>query len=141
MRAHYTRETRAYITLPEALGTYTRPPLVGAPRDNAEGPAGGRPAAVADGRAHASRRPRRELLVSPPPGGLSLDRRPLRRPRRGRHGLRRGLRQRGPGRARRARDGRRRQPGGARARAAQVYATGRSLRTRPRGGLRRAVRR
>ena len=54
-----------------------------------------------------------------------------RRPRRGRHGLRRGLRHRRAGAARPARDRRRRQPGGVRARRGQVHPPGRALRARP----------
>ena len=66
------------------------------------------------------RRPRGELLVSPPPGRLRVDRRAGRRPARRRHGLRRGLRL-GRARAhRRERGRRRRQPGGPRARAAAL---------------------
>ncbi len=60
----------------------------------------GRAAARADGRAHAARRARGELLVPAPPRRLRVDRRARRGPARDRHGLRRGLRLR---RARRAR--------------------------------------
>ena len=105
------------------------------------GPAGGRPAARADRRAHAARRAGRELLVPAPSRGLRVGRRALRRPRRGRHGLRRGLRRRRARAARAARDGRGREPRGPRARAPQVHAPRRALRARPRRELRRALRR
>ena len=98
-------------------------------------PAGRRAAARADRRAHAARRAGRELLVPAPPGGLRVDRRALRGPRRGRHGLRRGLRRRRAGPARAAGHRRRRQPGGPRARSPQVHPPGRALRARPGGEL------
>ena len=65
--------------------------------DRPAGPARGRPAAGPHRRADDARRAGGELLVPPPPGRVRVDRGPLRRPRRGGHGLRRGLRHRGAG--------------------------------------------
>ena len=81
----------------------------------------GVPPLAADRRAHAARRAGGELLVPAPPGGVRVDRRALRRARRGGHGLRRGLRHRRAGAPRRAGDRRGRQPRGARARGRQVH--------------------
>src|SRR2546423_10405998 len=108
---------------------------------HAAGSARGGSAAVADRGADAPGRAGGELLVPTPPGGLPSHRGPLPRARRGRHGLRRGLRDRGPRAAGRAGDGGRRKPGGPRARTNQVRASRCPIRSRSRRVLLRALRR
>ena len=102
-----------------ARGHYPRPGA-GEPLRSAE-PTSGSPSARADRRAHAARRAGRELLVSPAPGGVRMDRRAGCRRGRARHGLRRGLRVRGAGPIGRPGGRRRRQSRGARARQAPLH--------------------
>ena len=90
--------------------------------DRPAGPARGRPAARPDRRAHDARCAGGELLVPAPPGRVRVDRGALRRPGRGGHGLRRGLRHRRAGAPRPHGHRRGRQPRGPRARPAQVHA-------------------